>query len=835
MGSRSEFGGRGTSVLVLSGVIAGMITAACNVYERGLLGQAATAGASGAGMAGSSGAREVDAGNGDDPTPPPPLEIAPCASGECWWSRGAVDDCRSAGVPTVADRPTTPDSAGVAEIYLGFTQVRLGARGVDAKRSEDAWEEFGFDLDGLCTNPTSCNGMPGMAACKNPPPATPYDGQLCRDNTFGRLQPVLATAREVGDDFGLSEDAFNCELWRGGYNMLVRVSGYNGQQNDPSVRVDYYMSTGLEESVPWKCPTDDDFRSRPRWRSARTWGVDESSLTGPISRPGTLPESKFSDSDAYVKNNYLVARVPDGTPQGFLGNGDPYRGFMFKPRGGLFVGKLLQIKDGTWEIADGLLGGRIAKTDLVNAFREAGFCGTEDVSSFYQSLLEVVDETSDMLASGDIDASKDCDAMSYAIAFQAGQLLPGQATKVPARVPCCPPGKTLEECSAVCGDGKVNGAEKCDTAIAAGQPGACPTSCMPSDKCTPRQLTGSACSAECKPTPITMVGAKDGCCPKGANVTADSDCVAECGNGVVETGETCDPPSSCKNCTPLNSCYTVKPSGNAADCNVQCEQVKTTMCVAGDGCCPEGCNKDNDTDCSNTCGNSMLESPKEACEAGTNRPCPTGCDDRNACTIDASTGSASTCSLICTHQRITAPADNDGCCPEGASANVDSDCKAQCGNRVVEAGEQCDDGNDVAGDSCFECKTEDAGKICLMKQGNNPEDRCAQCTCTKCTREALNCYAAESGSDSRLCRDMVNCAYENKCGNPDCFCGSASLFGCLGGGANGPCKQRIQDAAKSDSLLDIDVRGTDLTYPLGRANAVFTCRQRYCASECMTR
>jgi hypothetical protein len=150
---------------------------------------------------------------------------------------------------------------------------------------------------------------------------------------------------------------------------------------------------------------------------------------------------------------------------------------------------------------------------------------------------------------------------------------------------------------------------------------------------------------------------------------------------------------------------------------------------------------------------------------------------------------------------------------------------------VVETGEQCDDGNDAAGDSCFECKTEDAGQICMMRQGGD-SDACAMCTCNKCTREALNCYADQSDADSKLCRDMVHCAYDAKCGNPDCFCGSASLFGCLGGAANGPCKKRIEDAAKSNSLLDIDARGTDLNFPLGRANAVFTCRERNCAAEC---
>jgi cysteine-rich repeat protein len=49
---------------------------------------------------------------------------------------------------------------------------------------------------------------------------------------------------------------------------------------------------------------------------------------------------------------------------------------------------------------------------------------------------------------------------------------------------------------------------------------------------------------------------------------------------------------------------------------------------------------------------------------------------------------------------ITAPANNDGCCPPGANANNDNDCSPVCGNNAVETGEQCDDGNTMNGDAC---------------------------------------------------------------------------------------------------------------------------------------
>ena len=43
---------------------------------------------------------------------------------------------------------------------------------------------------------------------------------------------------------------------------------------------------------------------------------------------------------------------------------------------------------------------------------------------------------------------------------------------------------------------------------------------------------------------------------------------------------------------------------------------------------------------------------------------------------------------------------NDGCCPPGATIATDRDCPARCGDAVVTAPEQCDDGNTVANDGC---------------------------------------------------------------------------------------------------------------------------------------
>jgi cysteine-rich repeat protein len=121
---------------------------------------------------------------------------------------------------------------------------------------------------------------------------------------------------------------------------------------------------------------------------------------------------------------------------------------------------------------------------------------------------------------------------------------------------CCPPGATVaddNDCSASCGDGVVSPGETCDTAIAAGNPGACPTlaDCADTDACTNDTLVSAGtCNAVCSNTPIIVIGPADGCCPPGGNANNDADCSPVCGNGVIETGEQCDD----GNTTPGDGC-----------------------------------------------------------------------------------------------------------------------------------------------------------------------------------------------------------------------------------------------------------------------------------------
>ncbi|HEX2731446.1 MAG TPA: hypothetical protein VHM70_07575, partial [Polyangiaceae bacterium] len=170
--------------------------------------------------------------------------------------------------------------------------------------------------------------------------------------------------------------------------------------------------------------------------------------------------------------------------------------------------------------------------------------------------------------------------------------------------------------------------------------------------------------------------------------TGNTETPPVCGNGVVESGETCDPLDSCPtSCNDGNACTTDSLSGATETCDVACAFTVTTQCVDDDLCCPEGCDANTDSDCSASCGNGTLE-PGETCDPAEN--CPAACDDGNSCTADTVTGSAANCNTACSHAAIVNCVDGDGCCAAGCTTSTDDDCSAACGNDVTDPGETCD-------------------------------------------------------------------------------------------------------------------------------------------------
>jgi len=210
--------------------------------------------------------------------------------------------------------------------------------------------------------------------------------------------------------------------------------------------------------------------------------------------------------------------------------------------------------------------------------------------------------------------------------------------------------------ASVCGDGVCDAGE--DAA-------SCPEDCLPvcgngvlepGEQCDDGNTTGGdGCSATCKIE--SFCG--DGLCQRGEDaLSCPEDCLPVCGNGVLEPGEQCDDGN------------TTKGDGCSATCQVE-SFCGNGLCETGEDplTCPQ--------DCPGVCGNGVLE-PGEQCD-------------------DANTKNGDGCSATCQVESFC----GNGLCESGENAlNCPQDCPAVCGDGVLEAGEQCDDGNTANGDGC---------------------------------------------------------------------------------------------------------------------------------------
>jgi hypothetical protein len=266
--------------------------------------------------------------------------------------------------------------------------------------------------------------------------------------------------------------------------------------------------------------------------------------------------------------------------------------------------------------------------------------------------------------------------------------VPVQITEPRAGDGCCPFGANAtidSDCAPACNNGVVESSERCDIQIKdqSGQLLSCPATCPAAGSCAVVELQAAGtCGAACVTTPITGCSkTSDGCCPAGCTALTDSDCPIVCGDGIVETGETCDRgitagmPGSCpRTCDDGDACTLDVAVGSADACTRTCAHVAITTCLGGDGCCPSGCTGANDSDCSPRCGDGRIGAGETCDPPGT---CPTTCrDDGDPCTRERLDGDPLACTAVCRHDPITtcSGSTSDACCPTGCSRSTDTDC-----------------------------------------------------------------------------------------------------------------------------------------------------------------
>jgi hypothetical protein len=365
-----------------------------------------------------------------------PPERPPMKNGVGWWSKYDERGCFSAGMPTRNDRPPPKSDRDVGPIYLAVASMRLGSLDEEGRVDPNAWQDFGLDIDGVCTASETCPGEDRPPSCKAGASQLPRDGRYCRDNTFGRLEYSAALVPQLAKTYGLSDDAFNCALCAGHYTFLVRITGYNGEPDDDRVRVDLYPSPGLERPLPWDC-SQPSWSSQPCFTPDMPWTVQRDVLVEDRGGPD-LPDSKIFDDQAFVRDGYIVTHLPEDTLFWFPGYKALVVAYPLRIQKGVVVGKISRGADAVWTITDGVIAGRAKRDDILNGFRLIGFCDTNDKDN-YELMSTFVDDNLDVLADGRSDPNVPCDAMSVGLLFVARQARAGRTETVEPLVECVKP------------------------------------------------------------------------------------------------------------------------------------------------------------------------------------------------------------------------------------------------------------------------------------------------------------------------------------------------------------------------------------------------------------
>ena len=306
----------------------------------------------------------------------------------------------------------TPAPSGTGKtLWVAVKRMFIGSQDSLGTAGPNAWREFGFDLDGVCTSQD--DSIKNIGTCRRHPEANQdflVDGDRCRDNNFGHHVVQLLVVSSEGFESRLNEGIFE-----GSDTWLIRIDDLDEGANDTYAPAKLYRASSAKgEGIKWD---GSDVRK-----------VLSDSV---IDRDLEKPVANFLNG--YVKDNVWVS-------------GDPEKRELVLPISDVLVVKL-NLEAATFTVnlnpdhnggTRGHIGGAIPmntiETLLAPIASSSGFCpGT----SLYNSLLRNVQRFPDVVigAPNLQDTTLECDGMSIGIAFDVAPIQPSTEIVDP------PPGK----------------------------------------------------------------------------------------------------------------------------------------------------------------------------------------------------------------------------------------------------------------------------------------------------------------------------------------------------------------------------------------------------------
>jgi hypothetical protein len=354
----------------------------------------------------------------DDTAPPPPGDDAADAG-------GCMHD-----VPP--PRPTAEDGNADLEFYVALQSISIGVH------DDGGVETIGLDLDGLCT-------------CPDPAPCAPFaptdmhcDGPGGIDNAMTGMLGQLA--RVSGGQFDI--DGYDRALRKGLYNVVLRVSHYNGGANDTSVTVALFQSNGTMPS-DWPDASPDAGAPPvvvPAWDGNDVWTLDDGSLLSRLDGP--IASARYFDTAAYVSSSTLVAHID--FPLRMVGDAMYVDPVTVSLEDGALIATVAP-QGSTYRLDNGLFVGRWPVRDMSNALAEihdqiqGGYLCAGGFT--YGEVKALVCKAADIPENpAQTDPRIQCDALSAAARWTAYPAKMGQRTARPPSPSPCADAAPTETC-----------------------------------------------------------------------------------------------------------------------------------------------------------------------------------------------------------------------------------------------------------------------------------------------------------------------------------------------------------------------------------------------------
>lgn len=284
--------------------------------------------------------------------------------------------------------------AGSRTLWLGVKHFHF-AHSNDALKKPGAWEDWGWDIDGLCTGATASEQAGSCQRSAAVSPDQIRDGKSCRDNNLGAQ--IVPQLNVYNNQF---ENETNNGLLAGTAAWVFVLEDLGDGGDDPYVPGKLYLAASLPD------------KARPAWDGTDTRTILPRSVIG-----GDLKQAVVSFPRGYLRNHVWVSGEPTdfdtALPIGSSGELMP-----LPVRAGLVAFQLspthTSVVDGTGQVAGAIALSNIEAFLKPFLLTQTSFCPG---SSQYANLMKTVGTYGDVVVSGPKlqDPAKVCDGISFGI------------------------------------------------------------------------------------------------------------------------------------------------------------------------------------------------------------------------------------------------------------------------------------------------------------------------------------------------------------------------------------------------------------------------------------